>query len=118
MSKILLQQLRKQRELKIQLTNKLSVTARRPTQLQFEEIREKGRYADLGKRYIIGWDGFTENDIVGGGGTDKVPFDEELWGDWFEDHSEHWMKIATSVIDAYNAYNKSTEEAAKNSQPG
>lgn len=118
MSKVLLQQLRKQRELKVQLTDKLSVTARRPTDLQMNELRESGKFGDLGKKWVIGWDGFLENDIVGGGGTDKVVFDPDLWSEWYEDHPEHWEKIAIAVIDSYNAHAKTTEEAAKNSQPG
>lgn len=118
MSKVLLQQLRKQREVKVQLTDKLSVTAQRPTDLQMTQLRIDGKFGDLGQKYVIGWEGFLENDIVGGGGTDRVAFDQELWADWYADHPEFWEKIAMAVVDSYNAHAKVTEEAAKNSQPG
>jgi hypothetical protein len=117
-SKQLLQQLRKQRELKVVITDRLSVTARRPTDLQMTELQRDGRFGDLGQKFVIGWEGFTEDDIVGGGGTDKVAFDADLWSDFYADHPEHWEKIAIAILDAYQAHAKATEDASKNSQPG
>jgi hypothetical protein len=118
MSKLLLQQLRKQRELKIPLDDRLSVTGRRPTDLQMTELQRDGRFGDLGQKYVIGWDGFIEDDLVGGGGTDVVAFDADLWADFYADHPEHWEKIALAILDAYQAHAKATEDAVKNSQPG
>ncbi len=118
MSKQLLQQLRKQRELKVVISDRLSVTARRPTDLQMTELQRDGRFGDLGQRFVIGWEGFTENDIVGGGGADVIPFDPELWSDFYADHPEHWEKIAIAILDSYQVHTKTTEDASKNSQPG
>lgn len=115
MSKQLLAQLRKQREVKVQLTERLSITGRRPTDLQMTELQRDGRFGDLGQKYVIGWDGFTEDDIVGGGGSDKVAFDSELWSDFYADHPEHWEKIASTILESYHLHAKATEDATKNS---
>lgn len=113
MSNPLIQQVRKQRELKIPLTDKLTITARRPTDLQWAEISTSGRYFDLGK-LVVGWDGFTENDIIGGGGSDPVAFDSELWLEFFEDHSEYWEKVAKSLMDAYKLHADTVRKTEKN----
>lgn len=118
MSKIILQQLRKQRELAIELTERLKLTARRPTDLEMTQLQRDGRFGDLGQKHIIGWSGFTENDLVGGGGSDAVAFDPELWSDYYADHPEHWEVIAIKILDAFQAHAKATEDAAKNSKPG
>jgi hypothetical protein len=112
---IILQQLRKQRELTIDLSDRLKLTARRPTDLEFTELRQSTKFGELGQNYVIGWNGFTENDIVGGGGSDQAAFDPELWKDYYADHPEHWEKISKSIVDAYLAHASATKNAAKNS---
>lgn len=118
MSQLILRQIRKQRELTIPLSDRLKVIARRPSQLQMTELTREGRFSDLGTKYVIGWEGFIEDDFVGGGGSDKVAFDAELWSEYYADHVDCWEPISNAILEAYNAHARSTEDEAKNSSPG
>lgn len=114
MSKALIDRIRKQRELKVEV-NGFTFIARRPTDLDMTKL-ESAR--DLGQRFVVGWEGFTENDVAGGGGTDIVPFDADLWAEVWADHTEFWDPISTAIVEAYKAHVAARETVRKNSLPG
>jgi len=119
MSTELVAKIRKQREFKVKV-GRFTFTARRPTDAEFIAFAQRGgvNYHDVASDFIVDWEGITEDDIVGGGGSDKVKFDMRLWREWVADRADFWEPIATPIIDSYNAHKTKLEDAAKNSPPG
>lgn len=92
------------------------------------------------QRFVVGWEGVTEDDVVGGGGSDVVEFDVSLWHEWCADRKDFWgpcarhldgsgtpeereqckdcAPLTTAILDAYKDYAKEMDGAVKNSQPG
>ncbi len=108
MSKVLIERMRKQRELEVKVGN-FTFIARRPTDAQLIEV---GRNIDLCEKFVIGWNGVTENDIIGGGGTDPIPFSAALWAEMYGDHPEFWEPIAAAILAAYQAHAASAAETS------
>lgn len=118
MSKALIERIRKQRELKVKLDGRTFI-ARRPTDVEFVEINRAGAsFSELGLKFVTGWEAVTEDYIVGGGGTDLVPFTTDLWSEVWGDRPELWEPISTAIVDAYREHTAAREVTAKNSQPG
>lgn len=111
----LLARIHKNRELKITV-GRFVFTARRPTVIEAGRMREAGRDgpADLAADHVVDWSGVTEDDLVGGGGTDQVPFDERLWREWCADRPDLWQPISGAVLEAFATYAKAQKEAPKN----
>lgn len=118
MSSELVARIRKQREFKIKV-GRFTFVARRPTQKEFLDLaRGNVNFSDIAAEYVVDWDGITEDDVVGGGGSDKVKFDPRVWREWVADRSDFWEPIAQPILDAYTEYQKHIDELSKNSQPG
>jgi hypothetical protein len=116
-----LERIRKNREFKVTV-GRWTFTGRRPTDIEagpiFRDPTSKVTLADLACDYYTGWSGVIEDDVVGGGGQDPIPFDRDLYRDWCADHPELWDKLGHGVIDAYTVHLKQLQDAEKNSQPG
>lgn len=111
-----LERLRKNRELKV-VVGRWTFTARRPTDVEAAPIfdpKTNTTLADVARDYVIGWDGVVEDDVIGGGGTDPVPFSLELWREWSSDRPDIWETIGTRVTEAYLLHRKQIEDAGKN----
>lgn len=114
MSADLIKKIKQNREIKIPV-GKYSFVARRPTDVEALELyRSRTAYSEIAQRFVTGWAGVTENDIVGGGGSDAVEFSQELWAEWCADNQNFWEPIAVAVMDAYVYHRRSKEEAGKN----
>ncbi len=114
MSKELINRIRKNRELKIE-TGGLKLIARRPTDVEAVRLHQEGASLhDICRRFVIGWDGVTENDVAGGGGTDPVPFDSDLWAEYCADRPDIWAPVAERILEAYKLHAERHEAAAKN----
>ncbi len=115
MSNSLIARMRKNRELKVTV-GKFVFNCRRPTDVEAIQIYRGNQSAfdQIAAEYVIGWEGVTDNDIVGGGGTDPTPFDATLWAEWCADHPEFWGPIATAVMEAYTLHRDAIEGAQKN----
>jgi hypothetical protein len=114
MSRALIEKIRKQRELKITV-GKFTFTARRPKDTEAIELgRADSAFSDIAERFVVGWDGVTENDVVNGGSLEPLPFDAELWAEWCADHPNFWGPISKAVLDAYRAHAEAMEDDAKN----
>jgi hypothetical protein len=103
------------RERIVPLTEKLSVTLRRPTDL------ERLTYAGVGGiardklfNHVVDWKGFTEADLVPSGATDEVPFDAAVWALWIADHPQHWDAVITALVEMIEARATEPDRAAKN----
>ncbi len=111
MANPLLARLRKQRELNVTV-GKFVFIANRPTDVEWVEMQQNGgKFHEIARRFVHGWENVTEDDIVGGGGSDAVPFEAPLWMDWCADHYEFWEPVANAVIESYIAHTKAIESA-------
>jgi len=121
MSSQLTARIRKSRELRIELDKprgdgKFTVVALRPNDLEMSELVALSGHQHIRRMLecVVGWEGVTEDDLVGGGGTDSVPFDARLWVDWAADNGTWWNPIAERLKAAYATHIESLEVAAKN----
>lgn len=121
MSKQLIEKLRKGRQVRIEVDKPSGVgrfvfVATRPTDLDMVGIQELDKQAQTrrGLEFVVGWEGVTEDDIVGGGGTDAVAFTPELWMTWIADRAGLWAPIGDAIFEAFFAHLGVVDDAAKN----
>lgn len=71
------------------------------------------------RKYVTGWSGFTEADILGAavGAADEVAFDSELWAEMVGDNIEWVGKIADGILKSIVDHLAAQEVVAKNSEP-
>lgn len=119
----LIQQLRDQRKRWITLEEGRRVQIMRPPETDLPDFlapTEDGRYtlqAELRhvEKYVVGWDGFTEADLVGpAGSSDAAPFTPELWREAVADKLQWMRQIAQALLDVILEHRAAREEAAKN----
>lgn len=86
----------------------------------FVASTEDGRFtlqatADHVSRYVVGWDGITEADLVGAaGGSDPAPFHGDLWRLVVEDRLDWMRTIAQALLDAILTHRAARTEDEKN----
>lgn len=113
MSKELIARIRKNREVKVKVS-KWTFLVCRPTDVEAVALYRGGMaYADIAQHHVIGWEGVTEDDIVGGGTADPLPFDSMLWQEWCADRSDFWEPIATAAMNAYEEHTIKIGESVK-----
>lgn len=67
------------------------------------------------EKYVVGWDGFTEADLVGpAGSSDAAPFAPELWREAVTDRLTWMRKIAQALLDMILEHRAAREDTAKN----
>lgn len=114
MSANLIERIKKARQTTVQVGG-ITLTCRRPTDLEMLEMRlEKVSQGDILKRFVDGWAGVKEVDLVPGGGGEAVPFSAELFAEWVSDHPGSWNAITEAVVQGYKKHEEELEAAAKN----
>lgn len=114
MANELIARLRKQREFRVSIGRHVFIGLR-PTDVEAIALhRANAEPSDIAAQLIVGWEKVTEDDIVGGGGTDPIPFDRELWAAWCADRPDFWGAIAEAALDAYKLHAEALDAAAKN----
>lgn len=105
-----------QRETKVALDDNKSVTIRRPPEGELWVLA--GR-VDLEHvvRYTVGWQGFTEADVISGGASDALEFSAELFREVVVDHAEWITAIANAIAEAVKTHSDKRKAAAGNSAP-
>lgn len=91
------------------------LTIRRPTQLDIAELSNTKDGFGLRNmlRFVVGWD-FKEIDLVPGGTSDQVKFDQDALLIWVEDNEQSWSAIMDGILDAYKSHAAKIEAEAKN----
>lgn len=69
---------------------------------------------DVARKFVIGWSGIHESDLVPSGGADAVAFSAELWDEWLADRPQWWKPLSDAILGAYRAYSESLKAAEKN----
>lgn len=119
----LIAQLRSQRQSWVELEPGKRVQIIRPTESEVGEfLRTDGAaramVAELVQvsRFVTGWDGITEADILGPtiGASDPVAFDADLWAAVVADNSDWLKKVGTALLDAIVQHFEKKAAAEKN----
>lgn len=114
MSAELVARIRKNRELKVKV-GEFTFTARRPTDVEVRELAvNQTTDAEIAQTYVTDWGTVTENDIVGGGGSEPVKFNPTLWREWCADTPKFWEPISGAVLQAWREHSELAKEAEKN----
>ncbi|MFA5941416.1 MAG: hypothetical protein WC809_18845 [Sinimarinibacterium sp.] len=110
--------LRKAREFKL-TAGGLNLLLRRPTDAEMVDQAEVGfqsyRFA---QRFVVGWEGVTENDIYRNSNGDALEFDSADWAAWVADRKDLWDPICDALLATYRAHAEELKTTAKNSTPG
>ncbi len=106
--------LRKAREFTVKI-GKFTFTVRRPTDVEALVIdREGATFDQIAAKFVVGWDGVVEDDVVGGGGQTPLQFDRDDWEDWVVDRTDFWAPIASALLDRYLQHRSKAEAVVKN----
>jgi hypothetical protein len=111
----LIDKMRKARESSVKVAG-YTFTIRRPTDMDALGMTFTSQQDAIRgiMRYIIGWGGVTELDLVPGGTKEPVPFDSDLFEDWVQDRPDLWQALTEGVRAAYQAHTDKLEASAKN----
>lgn len=118
MSPDLLNQLRRNRELRVKV-GKFTFICSRPTAYEFIGVQASAavggqKVAEIAMKFVTGWEGVVEDDIVGGGGQVVVAFDADLWRDWCAERSDFWGPIFDLLYTEYTKRQNQLEGAKGN----
>lgn len=91
------------------------VRVRRPPEAEMLAF-QRGANPEQFLRTAVGWDGFTEADILGAavGSSSEIKFNEELWVVLALDKLEWVGKVVTATAETIKAHFEQQEAAAKN----
>lgn len=91
-------------------------TIQRPTKYEMAKISSEkdASFFDLAHRFVVGWDGVTEADLMPSGGETAVPFDREIWRRWLEDREDFWQPISQAVMESFTRHAEQTKADKKN----
>jgi hypothetical protein len=107
----LVDKIRKARETGVEVEG-FRFTIRRPTDQ--EAISLKGAsFIEISQRFVVGWSGVKEVDIVPGGDGVEVAFDAEVWKEWCADNPNFWGPVANAVLASYNDHCKARNDTKK-----
>lgn len=118
MSDALIEKINKAREQVVEAGG-LSFVTRRPTDLEVLEMRGQGvSQRDLLRRFVLGWQGVKEIDLIPGGTPKPVEFDHDLFLAWVEDQPEVYAKLLEHITGAYKTHEQQRAEALKKPDAG
>lgn len=110
----LVDRLRRQRELKVAI-GAFTFLCRRPTAEEMVGFyRDSTPDSEVARRHVVGWEGVTEDDVVGGGVKTPLPFDAGLWAEWCADRPDFWPVLSEKLLEAYRLHDEKVKAAGKN----
>ncbi len=107
----LIEKLKRARESTVEVGG-FTFTVRRPTDLEMFEHRNMGPRELL--KFVVGWAGVKESDLINGGDPHPVTFDQDLCAEWLSDRAELLSAVAGRVRQAYYEAKAHQDQAAKN----
>ena len=123
----LLRRLERSRERRVDLDEidgrTLSVTIRRPPLIAFSKDlmglmsqRQNGKFlpGEISLRYVVGWSGIQENDILTSASDDPAEFGPALAAAWLEDRSDYLKRIDEAFWQAVEEANSTKDAVEKN----
>ena len=108
----LVEKIRRAREQRVP-AGKHTFIVRRPTDLEMMDLSRDRRPANL-LRFVVGWDGVTEADLVNGGDPHPLPFDGDACTEWLSDRMDLFAPVTNAILEAHRAHRDALEQAEKN----
>lgn len=106
----LLEKMRRAREQRVDV-GEYGFIVRRPTPADMLEARAQG--GDFA-RFVTGWDGVREMDLIPGGDPHPLPFDADACREWLRDRPDLFEPVISSLLESFSAHMRSLEAAEKN----
>ena len=108
---VLADKIRKSRESQVSAGG-FTFTIRRPTDMDMMEFNKVKTTSFLIK-FVVGWDGVTELDLIPGGDGHPAPFDSDACAEWLSDRSDLIIPVVNAIVEAYQAYKTKLGDAEK-----
>lgn len=90
--------------------------ARRPSIEEYGALFQEGTPdPEIARRYVTGWDGVRECDLLEGGAETLVAFDSNLWKEAVSDLPVVWREICKALVAATQSHMDKVVENRKNS---
>lgn len=123
MSAAVLQRLRAARQSWVELEPGKRIQITRPPEADMQDFiprpgeSEVDRMLRCATKYVVGWEGITEADLLGEAlaSPEPVKFEPVLWAEVVRDNRDWMMKVVVGLMDVVSAYEKARSESAKNS---
>jgi len=98
----------------------MKFTAQRPTleDLVHARIDDKIQHPVFLRKYVNGWEGVRESDVLEGGSDALLPFNKGLFDLVVGDMPKIWKPVAEKLIKAANDFHAAQEKNSKNSKSG
>ncbi len=111
----LLARLRAQREFKVEVEPKKCLLVRRPLEWEFAQF-SNGVAPEKMMPFIVGWEGFTEADLLGANlaSPDPAEFSPELIAELLGDRVRWFETVANALVNAMTDHIKKRAELSKN----
>lgn len=92
----------------------------RPTYDDMADMHSAGSITsrEVVRRFVIGWEGVKELDVVPGGTGEPAEFSAGAFSAWVADQPELWSPLSTAILESFTNYISARDAAAKNSTPG
>jgi hypothetical protein len=71
---------------------------------------------DILKRFVVGWSGVNEIDLIPGGNPTPAAFETELFIESVADKLTHVETLLSAIVNAYKAHLESKKEIEKKTQ--
>ena len=108
---VLAEKIRKSRESQVSAGG-FTFTIRRPTDVDMLEFHRVKKTEFLIK-FVIGWEGVTELDLIPGGDGHPAPFDSEACHEWLADRSDLMVPVVNAIVEAYQLHKTKIGDAEK-----
>ena len=95
---------------------KFAFTIQRPSKYAMAKLNSEkdATFFDLASRFVVGWSGVTEADILPSGGELPVAFSKNVWRRWLEDRDDFWQPISKAVMESFTRHSEQTQADEKN----
>lgn len=120
MSEALIKKIRAQRMSWVALDDGKRVQIIRPTEIELANQFVKNGSIEVDfeevKRFVVGWEGITEADLLGAavGASDPIGFTTELWAEFVADNIKWVRTIARAMLDDIVKHHSAQDDAVKN----
>lgn len=108
----LVEKMRKAREKRLEAGGYVFII-RRPTELEMLLLGQN-RTPTSPLRFVVGWEGVKELDLIPGGDPHPAEFDSEACIEWLSDRPDLYVPVSEAVIGAYTEHKAAMEAAEKN----
>lgn len=110
----LAEKIRASRNLTIEVAH-MKFHARRPSIEEFGAIYQEGtKDPEMARRFVTGWEGVRECDLLRGGSEEPVAYDPDLWREAVSDLPEVWREICAALVKAAKEHMDAVTENRKN----